>query len=91
LLRTVNEVRNATKCDVPLQGIFTTASLQGFAAWLDTRLKIIRWKKEGHVQQMSLKSRGLRAAAINFFKNIGQHNDELMSLLDGGFEGLHYT
>lgn len=32
-----------------------------------------------------------RLAAINFFKNIGQHNDELMSLLDGGFEGLHYT
>ena len=35
-LRMVNEVRNATRCNVPLQGIFTTSSLQGFAAWLDT-------------------------------------------------------
>jgi len=31
-----------------------------------------------------------KAAAINLFKSI-EYNDELMSQLDGGFEGLHYT
>lgn len=32
-----------------------------------------------------------RTAAISFFQNIGKYNDELASLLDGGFEGLNYT
>lgn len=32
-----------------------------------------------------------RTAAIGFFRNIGQYSDELTSLLDGGFEDLHYT
>jgi transposase len=32
-----------------------------------------------------------RAAAIGFFKNIGRYTDELTSLLDGGFEGIHCT
>lgn len=32
-----------------------------------------------------------RNAAIGFFRNIGQHHDELTSLLDGGFEDLHYA
>jgi hypothetical protein len=33
--------------------------------------------------------KALRAATIGFFANIGQHADELLSLLDGGFEGVH--
>jgi transposase len=32
-----------------------------------------------------------RAAAIQFFRNIDQHKDDLVSLLDGGFEGFNYT
>jgi transposase len=32
-----------------------------------------------------------RNAAIGFFRNIGQHHDELTSLLDGGFEDLHHA
>ena len=32
-----------------------------------------------------------RKASIKFFRNIDQHYDELSSLLNGGFEGHHYT
>jgi transposase len=32
--------------------------------------------------------KAFRAAAIGFFASIGQHADELSSLLDGGFEGV---
>jgi len=32
-----------------------------------------------------------RKAAINFFRNIDDHTEELFSLLSGGFEGHHYT
>jgi amino acid adenylation domain-containing protein len=35
-LRMVNEVRSAIGRAIPLQGIFSAASLRGFAAWLDT-------------------------------------------------------
>lgn len=33
--------------------------------------------------------KAFRAATISFFTNIGEHADELASLLDGGFEGVH--
>jgi transposase len=32
-----------------------------------------------------------RNATISFFRNIGQYSEELTSLLDGGFEDLHYA
>jgi hypothetical protein len=32
-----------------------------------------------------------RAAAIKFFSHIGQYTQELTSLLDGGFEDLHFA
>lgn len=49
------------------------------------------FKKKVLYNQYHATLEDFRDAAIGFFKNIRQYSEELISLLDGGFEDLHYA